>query len=118
MLSADAGPLYGMMLPNLISVSVMPGCWAEAAVRESNTARRAAGADLLDRIMLHLPGSMPMMCYLFLSQDQDAKARTGQGNGSCVELLGSRSTQVRTGQIRLWRFLFLFCLSMILSENR
>jgi ABC-type branched-subunit amino acid transport system substrate-binding protein len=31
-LSADAGPLYGMMLPNLISVSVMPGCWAEAGV--------------------------------------------------------------------------------------
>jgi len=45
-----------MMLPNLISVSVMPGCWAEtvvAAPRESS-AEKKAGKNLLNRIMLIL----------------------------------------------------------------
>src|SRR5437588_6060689 len=50
-----------MMLPNLISVSVMPGCWAVAVVaapRESSAETKAAGTTLLDRIMLHSPRRM------------------------------------------------------------
>src|SRR5215470_5579153 len=104
-----------MMLPNLISVSVMPGCWAGAVVaaaRESSAENNRAGVNLLDRIMLHLPGEWPMTCYWFWT-----KARSRRGNRSCVELLdaagaarevgatrrmqdnASRSTQVCAGQI-------------------
>jgi hypothetical protein len=60
-----------MMLPNLISVSVMPGCWAEAAVHaDSDRAadKRAAGADLLDRIMLHPPRRMAVYAILFFAE--------------------------------------------------
>jgi hypothetical protein len=70
-LSADAGPLYGMMLPNLISVSVMPGCWAETVVdaaKVSNADKRMAGMDLLDWITLHPPRRMTDMCYCFCAQ--------------------------------------------------
>jgi hypothetical protein len=55
-----------MMLPNLISVSVMPGCWATAAAeaaKVNNADKTMAGADLLNRIMLHPPRRMAVMCY-------------------------------------------------------
>src|SRR3954451_8827023 len=49
-----------MMLPNFISVSVMPGCWALAVVAmpKASSAENKAGANLLDRIMLHPPRRM------------------------------------------------------------
>jgi hypothetical protein len=100
-LSAEAGPLYGMMLPNLISVSVMPGCWAEAVVAatsESSAVKKRAGANWLDRIMLHPPRRMVDAIFLFFIE-----VRACSGNGSCVQLLdahgASRSTQAYAGQI-------------------
>src|SRR4051794_22805371 len=50
-----------MMLPNLISVSVMPGCWAVAVVAAPSTSsvERKAGANLLNRITRHPPGEWP-----------------------------------------------------------
>jgi hypothetical protein len=59
-----------MMLPNLISVSVMPGCWAKAAVQpasDSAADKKAAGADSLDRIMLHPPRRMAV-CAIFFAK--------------------------------------------------
>jgi hypothetical protein len=64
-----------MMLPNLISASVMPGCWAETdvhAVSDSRTAR----ANLLDWIMRHPPGGPPKIVASF-----ERRLRQAQGTG-------------------------------------
>jgi hypothetical protein len=66
-LSAEAGPLYGMMLPNFISVSVMPGCSAEADVHTASDSK-AARANLLSLIIFDPPGGPPILCYLLLAE--------------------------------------------------
>jgi hypothetical protein len=46
-------------LPNLISVSVMPGCWAAAGVHaasDRDAAKNTAEATLLDLITFDPPG--------------------------------------------------------------
>jgi hypothetical protein len=48
-----------MMLPNFISVSDMPGCWAAAGVHvasDRDAANNTAGATLLDLITFDPPG--------------------------------------------------------------
>jgi hypothetical protein len=63
-LNAEAGPEYGMILPNLISVSVIPGCSARAGadmVREI----RAAKVSFLDRVTAHPPRLIADLCWLF-----------------------------------------------------
>jgi hypothetical protein len=55
-----------MMLPNLISVSVMPGCWAAAGVHaasDRDAAKNTAGATLLDLLNCDPPGRWPILCY-------------------------------------------------------
>src|SRR6478752_9511318 len=99
-----------MMLPNLISVSVMPGCWAEAAdhaARDSDTARKTARksveADLLDRIMRHPPRrSADYMLFVFR---RSLKQPRGTGLAlSCWARHASRSTQVAVAKSGHRRF--------------
>jgi hypothetical protein len=66
-----------MMLPNLISVSVMPGCCAKAAdeaASDTISARKAAGADWLDRIMLYPPRRVADYVLFVLGKGYDMAA--------------------------------------------
>src|ERR1700738_2820366 len=97
-----------MMLPNLISVSVMPGCWAAAGVpaaSDRETARKTAGATLLDLITFDPPRrSADFVLFLlgqaFLHKAFLHKARAGEGTGLAFSCWVSPSTQVCAGQIR------------------
>src|SRR4051812_23229 len=73
-----------MTLPNLISVSVMPGCSASAEVHAASDSRAAKAnfrAGLLDLIMDVLPGAADFCCLLC------NKAKPEPKNRSCVQML-------------------------------
>src|SRR4029453_15587349 len=103
-----------MMLPNLISVSVMPGCWAVAVVAapSESSAEKKAGTNLLDRIMLHPPRRMADNVVIGFEPRLGHARATGLAfscwtqhvSGSlvrrpCLQGDASRSTQVCAGQI-------------------
>src|SRR4051794_35711077 len=84
-----------MMLPNLISVSVMPGCSAEAEVHAASDSR-AASARLLDRIMDILPGGGRIIVAGF-----GTKAKPAPKNRSCVQLLDAPCRTHQGGALRM-----------------
>src|SRR3954451_4018310 len=88
-----------MTLPNLISVSVMPGCSASAEVHAASDSRAAKAnfrAGLLDLIMDVLPGAADFCCLLC------NKAKPEPKNRSFLQML-DRAMPVATEGESEWR---------------
>src|SRR5882757_1849689 len=82
-----------MMLPNFISVSVMPGCWADADDHEANDrnpTRKADGASLRDLIICDPPRRTADFVLFLVG----GRLAPGPGNRLAFSCWVSRSTQV------------------------